>query len=74
MVKDKEISGREKADIKTLMRFVGIYCQKKHNGEKVPFSFNLLDLTEIEKAGDSSLQGLHETPSLWSDHENEMSP
>jgi hypothetical protein len=50
MVKDKEISGREKADIKTLMRFVGIYCQKKHNGEKVPFSFNLLDLTEIEKA------------------------
>jgi hypothetical protein len=44
-----EISKKEKADIQTLTEFVGIFCGENHNGEKVPFSFRLLDLKELTK-------------------------
>ena len=44
-----EISEKEKEDIGVLMKFVGIYCRKNHDGEKAPFSFKLLDIKEIEK-------------------------
>ena len=42
-----EISDREAADIRTLMRFVHIFCREKHRESKEPFTFRLLDLTEI---------------------------
>jgi hypothetical protein len=45
----REISDRETSDIRTLMRFVEIFCQQNHNGSREPFTFKLLDLTEIEK-------------------------
>jgi len=43
------ISNQERSDIRTLMRFVEIFCREKHRGIKEPFTFRLLDLTEIEK-------------------------
>ena len=45
----REISEKEKEDIGVLMKFVGIYCREHHNGEKIPFSFKLFDIREIEK-------------------------
>ena len=49
MKKTKEIAKMERADIQTLMTFVGIYCRQNHGGEKTPFSFRLFDINEIEK-------------------------
>lgn len=49
MLKKGEISGKEKADIRTLMKFVAIFCRENHQGEKGPFSFNPLDVKEIEE-------------------------
>lgn len=46
----KEILRKEKADIRTLLKFVAIFCREHHNGEKAPFSFRNLDIREIEKA------------------------
>jgi len=44
-----EISDQESSDIRTLMRFVEIFCRENHNGSREPFAFKLHDLTEIEK-------------------------
>lgn len=44
-----EISEREKADIRTLMKFVGIFCHKNHTGEKCTFSFKPFDIQGVEK-------------------------
>ena len=44
-----EISDQESSDIRTLMRFVEIFCRENHNGSREPFTFRLLGLTEIEK-------------------------
>jgi len=49
MERRREISKKEKSNIQTLMKFVGIFCRENHNGERAPFSFKLLDVTEIEK-------------------------
>ena len=49
MLRNHEISEKEKADIQTLMKFVGIYCRENHKGEKLPFSFKLIDLQEFTK-------------------------
>ena len=49
MGKKGEISKKEKVDIRTLMKFAGIYCRENHDGAKAPFSFRLFDLKEIEK-------------------------
>jgi len=48
MVK-KEISKREKSDIKTLVKFVGIFCRENHSGERDAFSFKSFDIKQIEK-------------------------
>ena len=45
----KEVSEKEKEDIRVLMKFVGIYCREHHNGEKASFSFKPFDIKEIEK-------------------------
>ena len=45
----KEISDKEKTDIQTLMKFMRIFCYENHNGGKVPFSSQLLDLKKITK-------------------------
>ncbi len=45
----KGLSRKEKADIRTLMKFVGIYCKENHDGEKTPFVFKQIDLKDIEK-------------------------
>jgi len=44
-----EISDQESSDIRTLMRFVEIFCRENHNGSRQPFTFRLLDVTEIGK-------------------------
>jgi hypothetical protein len=44
-----EISEKERGDIRTLIKFVGIYCRENHNGERAPFSFKPFDIKEIEK-------------------------
>jgi hypothetical protein len=49
MLKKKEISEKEKSDIRALMKFAGIFCRENHNGEKTPFPFRLLDIKDIEK-------------------------
>ena len=45
----KTISRKEISDIRTLMRFVAIYCREHHEGEKTPFSLRQLDVKQIEK-------------------------
>jgi len=42
-------SKKEKDDIRTLMKFVGIYCRESHPGEKAPFSFKLFEIKEINE-------------------------
>jgi len=49
MLKTGGFSEKERGDIRTLTKFVGIYCRENHNGEKVPFSLKLFDIKEIEK-------------------------
>ncbi|MCX8116781.1 MAG: nitrous oxide-stimulated promoter family protein [Desulfobacterota bacterium] len=49
MVKKEGLSQREKEDIRTLMRFVEIYCRENHDGERAPFSFRLYDLKTIHE-------------------------
>ena len=43
-----EISGQEKSDIRTLIKFVNIYCRENHNGTRSPFVFRLFDIKEVE--------------------------
>ena len=47
-LKKIEFSEKEKDDIRTLMKFVGIYCRENHDGAKSPFLFKLFDIKEIE--------------------------
>ena len=47
MAKVRDLSGKERADIRTLIRFVEIYCRVKHGGEKIPFSSKGIDLEVI---------------------------
>ncbi len=49
MSRKVEMSEKEKADIRTLMKFVAIFCREHHNGEKAPLSFRHWDIKEIEK-------------------------
>jgi hypothetical protein len=49
MAKQREISEKEKGDIRILMKFIEIYCREKHNKQKTPFSFKLFDIHEIER-------------------------
>jgi hypothetical protein len=49
MVTSRDISPKERSDIRTLMRFVGIYCREHHEGEKTAFSIKKLDIQRIEK-------------------------
>lgn len=46
---EREITKKERADIKILLRFVEIYCRENHNGSKKPFSYKFFDIKEIEK-------------------------
>ena len=48
-LKKNGFSKKEKDDIRTLVRFAGIYCRENHQEEKAPFSFKLFDIKEIEK-------------------------
>ena len=45
----KEVSRKERSDIKTLTRFVAVFCREQHHGEKAPFAFKLLDVKEIDR-------------------------
>ena len=49
MSKRLEVSDKEKSDIRTLIKFVGIFCRENHDGEKKAFSFRPFDIREIEK-------------------------
>ncbi|HXX33621.1 MAG TPA: nitrous oxide-stimulated promoter family protein [Thermodesulfobacteriota bacterium] len=46
--KKEELPKTEKDDIRTLMKFVGIYCRENHDADKSPFSFKLFDIKDIE--------------------------
>ncbi len=46
---EKEMSSKEASDIRTLIRFVAIYCREHHQEEKAPFSLKQLDIRQIEK-------------------------
>ncbi|MGQ9777751.1 MAG: nitrous oxide-stimulated promoter family protein [Thermodesulfobacteriota bacterium] len=48
-MRKKQISNKEKTDIKTLMRFVEIFCRENHRVERSPFFFKMYDLKELEK-------------------------
>jgi hypothetical protein len=48
-LKKNGFSKKEKDDIRTLMKFTGIYCRENHEEEKAPFSLKLFDIKEIEK-------------------------
>ena len=49
MSKKAEFSEKEKADIRTIIKFVGIFCRENHTGEKASFSFKAYDVKEIEQ-------------------------
>ena len=49
MAKQRVISKKEKNDIRTLMKFIEVYCGENHDGERAAFSFKLFDIREIEK-------------------------
>ena len=49
MAKRREISKKEKDDIRTLVKFVEIYCRENHNGERSLFSFKFFDIREVAK-------------------------
>jgi hypothetical protein len=48
-LKKNGFSKKERGDIRTLMRFTGIYCRQNHPGEKAPFAFKPIDIKRIEK-------------------------
>jgi hypothetical protein len=48
-LKKDGLSQKEVNDIRTLIKFVGIYCRERHDGKKAPFLFKLLDMREITK-------------------------
>ena len=48
-LKKANFSEKEKDDIRTLMKFIEVYCRENHDGQKTPFSFKLSDIHEIEK-------------------------
>jgi superfamily II helicase len=45
----RDITPKEKSDIRTLMRFVEIYCREKHYLEKSQFTFKTFDIKSIRK-------------------------
>ena len=48
-LRENEFSNKEQDDIRTMMKFVRIYCRENHDGERGPFSFRLFDIKAIEK-------------------------
>ena len=49
MPDERDISSKERSDIRVLIRFVAIYCREHHEGEKAPLSLKQLDIKQIEK-------------------------
>jgi uncharacterized CHY-type Zn-finger protein len=45
----KEISSTEKNDIRTLLRFVEIYCREHHDGDKAPFTLKHFDVLDFSR-------------------------
>jgi hypothetical protein len=43
----KELSRREKADMKILVRFVAVFCREKHEGEKRPSAIDVPGLENV---------------------------
>ena len=43
------ISGKERKDVRTLMKFVEIFCRESHDSERTTFSFKRFDIEDIEK-------------------------
>jgi hypothetical protein len=48
-MRKRPISSKEEADIRTLIKFVEVYCRENHDGERTPFTFKNQDLEQIEK-------------------------
>ncbi len=44
-----DISPKERSDIRTLIRFVAVYCRERHDGAKAPLSLKRFDVKQIEK-------------------------
>jgi hypothetical protein len=47
MGEDRTLSCKEIGDIKTLMKFVGIYCRENHEADKLRFSMRRLNVETI---------------------------
>ena len=45
----KELSRKEKADIRILALFVGVFCRRKHEGKGSPFTIDVTSLGEVTK-------------------------
>jgi hypothetical protein len=43
----QDFTSKEKSDIRTLMRFVEIYCREKHNEGKSQFTFKAFDIKDL---------------------------
>ena len=41
------LSRKEKADIRVLVRFIALFCRKKHDGEKEPFAIEAALLKDV---------------------------
>jgi hypothetical protein len=44
------LTSKERSDIRTLMRFVEIYCRENHLQEKTPFVFDKIKVKSMKKA------------------------
>jgi len=49
MFKKANFSEKERKDIQTLMKFMGIYCRENHDGKRAPFVFKKVNITEFDK-------------------------
>jgi hypothetical protein len=47
MKQKASLSKKEISDIRTLIRFVSIFCRENHDAEKVPFEFRGFDIHEM---------------------------
>ena len=72
-LKKNGFSKKEKDDIRTLMKFAGIYCRENHPGGEGSFFIQTFRYQRDRKERDILVPGLYSAAYLWSDHEIEVS-
>jgi hypothetical protein len=51
MKRKAALSGKELSDMRTLIKFVFIFCRENHDGEKAPLEFKGIDSDEMDMRG-----------------------